>query len=45
VGEKRNKYMIFVGNPEGKRLLERQRRRWVDNTKLDLRGTGLSGRD
>jgi hypothetical protein len=28
---KRNAYRIFVGKPEGKRPLGRQRRRWVDN--------------
>jgi hypothetical protein len=27
--EKRNAYRILVGEPEGKRLLGRQRRRWV----------------
>jgi hypothetical protein len=26
-----------VGKPEGKRPLGRQKRRWVDNTKIDLR--------
>jgi hypothetical protein len=30
-GEKRNAYRLFVGKPEGKRLLGRPRRRWVDN--------------
>jgi hypothetical protein len=35
--EKRNAYRILVGNPEGKRSLERPRRRWVDNIKMDLR--------
>jgi hypothetical protein len=29
--------MIFVGRPEGKRPLERPRRRWADNIKTDLR--------
>jgi hypothetical protein len=38
--EKRNAYRILVGNPEGKRPLGRLRRRWVDNIKMDLRGTG-----
>jgi hypothetical protein len=27
----------LVGKPEGKRPLRRQRRRWVDNIKMDLR--------
>jgi hypothetical protein len=35
--EKRNVYKIFVGKPEGKRPLERPRRGWVDNIKMDLR--------
>jgi hypothetical protein len=39
-GEKRNAYRILVGKPEGKRQLERPRRRWVDNIKMDLREIG-----
>jgi hypothetical protein len=31
--------MILVGEPEGKRLLGRPRRRWVDSIKIDLRET------
>jgi hypothetical protein len=42
-GEKRNAYMILVGNPEGKRPLGRQRHRWVDNIKMDLREIGWDG--
>jgi hypothetical protein len=38
-------YRIFVGNPEGKRPLERSRRRWVDNIKMDLREIGWGGMD
>jgi hypothetical protein len=34
--EKRNAYRLLAGKPEGKRPLRRPRRRWVDNTKLDL---------
>jgi hypothetical protein len=37
MGEKMNAYRILVGKPEGKRSLERPRRRWMDNIKLDLR--------
>jgi hypothetical protein len=37
MGEKRNACRILVGKPEGKRLLGRPRRRWVDNIKMDLR--------
>jgi hypothetical protein len=45
MGETRNAYKILVGNPEGKRPLERRRRRWVDNIKMDLREIGWDGRD
>jgi hypothetical protein len=34
-----------VGNPEGKRLLGRPRRRWVDNIKTNLREIGWDGMD
>jgi hypothetical protein len=34
--EKKNACRILVGKPEGKRPLRRQRRRWVDNIKMDL---------
>jgi hypothetical protein len=37
MGEMRNAYRILVGKPEGKNPLGRQRRRWVDNIKIDLR--------
>jgi hypothetical protein len=36
IGEKRNAYRSLVGKPEGKRPLGRRRRRWVDNTKMEL---------
>jgi hypothetical protein len=45
MGEKRNAYRIMGGNPEGKRPLGRQRRRWVDNIIIDLREIGWDGRD
>jgi hypothetical protein len=44
-GEKRNAYRILVGKPEGKRPLRRQRCRWVDNTKINLRDIGWDGMD
>jgi hypothetical protein len=34
-----------VGKPEGKRQLRRPRRRWVDNTKMNLRGMEWDGMD
>jgi hypothetical protein len=45
-GEKRNAYRILVGKPEGKRQLGRQRRRWVDNIRKNLRDImGWYGQD
>jgi hypothetical protein len=35
-GEKRNVYRLLVGKPKGERPLGRPRRRWVDNTRMDL---------
>jgi hypothetical protein len=35
--EKMNAYRVLVGNPEGKRLLGRTRRRWGDNIKMGVR--------
>jgi hypothetical protein len=34
---------ILVRRPEGKRPLERPRRRWKDNIKMDLREIGIDG--
>jgi hypothetical protein len=36
---------ILVGKPERKRPLRRQRRRWVDNMKIDLREIVWDGMD
>jgi hypothetical protein len=36
---------VLVGNPEGKRLLRRPRRRWEDNIKMDLQEMGWRGMD
>jgi hypothetical protein len=35
-GEKRNAYRLLVGKPEGRKPLERPRRRWLDNIRMDL---------
>jgi hypothetical protein len=43
--ETRNAYRTTVGKPEGKRLLGRPRRRWVDNVKMDLREIRWGGMD
>jgi hypothetical protein len=32
----RNAYKNLIGNPEGMGLLERARRRWKDNIKMDF---------
>jgi hypothetical protein len=40
--EKRNVYRLLVGKPEGKRLLRRPRRKWMDNIKKDLLEVGLN---
>jgi hypothetical protein len=40
MGEGRNMYKILVGKPEGKRPLERPRRRRDYGIKMDLRETG-----
>jgi hypothetical protein len=37
---KRNAYMILAEKPEGKRTLEKPRRRWVDNIKMYFREIG-----
>jgi hypothetical protein len=40
LGERRGAYRALVGKPEGRRPLERPRRRWEDNIKMDIRETG-----
>jgi hypothetical protein len=41
MGEERKLYKVLVGKPEGKRPLERPRRRWEDGIRMDLREIGL----
>jgi hypothetical protein len=43
MGEGRKVYGLLVGKPEGKRPLERLRRRWEDGIKMDLREIGWGG--
>jgi hypothetical protein len=45
MGEVRGAYNISVGRPEGRRPLERPRRRWEDNIKMDLREVGFGDVD
>jgi hypothetical protein len=40
MGEGRGVHKVLVGKPEGKRPLERPRRRWEDNIKMDLEEVG-----
>jgi hypothetical protein len=43
VEKERGVYGDLVGRPEGKRPLERPRRRWENNIKTDLREVGIDG--
>jgi len=40
MGEERGLYMFLVVKPEGRRPLQRPRRRWVDNIRMDLQEVG-----
>ena len=40
MGEERGAYRVLVGEAEGKRPLERSRRRWLDNIRMDLQEVG-----
>ena len=40
MGEDRWVHRVLVGEPEGKMPLERPRRRWEDNIKMDLQEVG-----
>ena len=41
MGDRRGVYRVLVVKPEGKRSLGRPRRRWEDNIKMDLLGSGM----
>jgi hypothetical protein len=43
--ERRGVYRVLVGKPEGKRPLQRPRRRREDNIKMDLQEVGCEGID
>jgi hypothetical protein len=45
MGEQKKVYKFLVGKSEGKRPLERPRRRWEDGIRMDLGETGLGGVD
>jgi len=45
MGERIGVYKVLVEKPEGKRPLGRPRRRWEDNSKMDLRELGYGGMD
>jgi len=45
MGEEKGVYRVLLGKPEGRRPLERQRRRWVDNTRMDLQEVGCGYMD
>jgi hypothetical protein len=45
MGERRNAYRLLVGKPEGRRPLERPRRRRLDNSMMDLGEVGWSDVD
>ena len=38
--EERGACRVLVGKPEGKRPMERPRRKWVDNIRIDLQDVG-----
>ena len=44
-GDWRDAYQYMMWKPEGKRPLGRPRRRWEDNTKMDLQEVGCGGVD
>jgi len=45
MGDRRGVYRVLVGKPEGRRPLERPRRRWENNIKMDLQEVECGGMD
>jgi hypothetical protein len=45
MGEGRGVCRVLVVEPERKRLLERPRHRWKDNSKMDVQEVGCRGMD
>jgi hypothetical protein len=45
MGEERDVYRVLMEKSEGKRPLERPRRRWEDNIRMDLQEVGCGGMD
>ena len=45
MGESRGIYRVLEGKPEGKRPLGRPRRRWEDNSKMDIQKVDCGGMD
>ena len=45
MGDRSGVYRVLVGKPDGKSPLGRSRRRWEDNTMMDLQKVGCGGTD
>ena len=45
MGERRGVYRVLVGRPEGKRPIEKLRRRWEENIKMVLQEVRCGGMD
>jgi len=45
MGEESEVYKVLLGKPEGRRLMGRPRRRWVDNIRMDLQEVGCGYMD
>ena len=43
--ESRGGYRVLLGEPEGKRPLEKLKHRWEDHIKMDLQEAGSEGMD